>query len=167
MVGLLFFFTISPNPLNAENHPLLADDCKASGSCAEEKSREATRMTDEELRKKGEELKHEIVSIYKKMVHDQTLKSGQNILDNEIVQKFFPNGTSFEDTKKILDGAGFKTSIKNLITDTSGITGWMSLDEKPIFMTTVHVGIDAFPQVKNDFGSGVGKVGIAIFVSNL
>jgi len=65
-------------------------------------------MTHDELRKHGQQLRAEIEKRYKELVATRELRSLNGNDIDDVVLKYVPLGTSFDDAEKILRDAGFK-----------------------------------------------------------
>jgi len=88
------------------------------GACSWQISREATAemMKLKELELRGEQLRKAIDETYKKLDDIKELKNmggGYNII-TDVVVKYIPIGTSFDDAEEILQAAGFKVGKRYL-----------------------------------------------------
>src|SRR2546426_8955768 len=142
----------------------------ALSSCAIEK--ENGQMTSDNLEQRGKQLRTEIELVYKQLKSGKKLQVGIKGNDiGEIVKKYVPIGTSFDDAENILRFAGF-TVHPRPAADAAGnrpdkylvYATIDSLDKG--FIWKVEVIVSLSPKAPGDY-SDVSKISASLFYTSL
>ena len=142
----------------------------ALSSCAIEK--ENGQMTSDDLEQRGKQLRAEIELVYKELKTTKKLRTGIKGNDiGEIVRKYVPIGTSFDDAENILRFAGFKVYPRPAANaagnrpDRYHVSAWIDpLDQGLTWNVQVIVSLK--PKAPGDY-SDVSEISAGIFYNSL
>lgn len=140
LIGVLLQYSFTPNPELATTKAAIA------------KKRNGTVVNDD-LKQRGQRL----LSAIEDASHHST--QDHNYI-NDIVTRYIPIGTSFEDAEVILDYAGLNYKLLDRPPNTPFLVGWGCLSNSIISSTTI--GINLYPLAPGDFHSNIGKISAAI-----
>jgi hypothetical protein len=122
-----------------------------------------------ELRQRGKALRNEIGSVYKTLKAEQKI-TGRGTDIDDLVMKYIPLGSSFDDAEEILRSAGFRVSRRPPSDTTSdrpdryNVVGFLKLDGS--FGIKIQAIVSLRPKGPGDY-SEVSGVSAGIFLSSL
>src|SRR5258708_31979110 len=83
-----------------------------TGGCAQAATEGSNNMESNNFTQRGKQLRLEIEERYKKLTDDRALKSSRPSDITDVVVKYIPVGTSFDDAENILRAAGFRVDSR-------------------------------------------------------
>jgi hypothetical protein len=122
---------------------------------------EKQQMTTSHLVQRGKQLRADIDTSYQKLVDTKTLKvQGQGVnLITDMVIKYIPIGTSFDDAKEILRAAGFTVEppSKNPLypdeSDEYQVAASIDGYQTQLFFSKTSIDVYMYPQSPTNFGT--------------
>jgi hypothetical protein len=129
--------------------------------------KELHQMPSDDLQRRGTELRVALDQTYRKLVDEQAIKPLQGADATDMVERFIPLGTSFDDAEAILKSAGFRLDPRpGPIPPRLGFFG-VSAVINPFsqgFLSATNLDLTLYPKSPGDYTS-VAKISASFFIS--